>query len=94
MLWTLRVIMHINPIVSQKPFLWCLPSLHALIVFLPLLPLDSLSPEGRDLKETSHLGQTVPRSHFALCPAVGLCICSHLMDEEAPLVMAEKDTDL
>jgi len=30
---------------------------------LPLLPQSSLSPEGRDLMETSHVGLTSPRSH-------------------------------
>jgi hypothetical protein len=47
------------------------------------------APDGRDLMETSHLGSRAPRSLiFAHCPAVGLCICSQLLQEEASLLRA------
>lgn len=47
-------------------FSWCLPSPLALILFLPPLLLGSLSPEGRDLIQTSLLGLSVLRP-LTLC---------------------------
>ena len=47
---------------SEGLFLQCLPPRLALTLFLPTLLEGSLSPEGRDLMETSHLGLRVPRS--------------------------------
>lgn len=63
--------------------------------FPPPLLQGSLIPEGRDLMETSHLRQSVPRS-LTLCTlsSVGLYICSHLLQEEASLRMAKQGTDL
>lgn len=43
-----------------------------LTVFLPLLPLTFLGPEGRGCMKTSHLGLSVLKS-FILCPFVDLC---------------------
>ena len=44
--------------------------------------------------ETSHLGMSVLMS-LTLCTLSGcrLCICSHLLQEEASLMMAEQGTD-
>lgn len=33
-------------------------------------------------------------SHSAQCLAVGLCVCSHVLQEEASLVMVEQGIDL
>jgi hypothetical protein len=71
-------------------------------VFLPPLPQNSLSPEGRELMETFHLGLRVPGA-LNLCILSGwglgwggvvLCICPHLLQEEASLMMAEQGTNL
>lgn len=59
-----------------------------LTLFLPPHPWGSLSAEGRDLMETSHLGLGVPRS-LSLCIMSGN-ICSHLLQKEASLMMAER----
>lgn len=62
------------------------------LLLLPLLR-GSLTPEGRDLMETSALGLSVrglPLSVY--CLPVGLCMCSHLQ-KEASLMTAEKGTD-
>ena len=62
---------------------------------LLLLPQSSLSPEGWNLVEMSCLGLSVPRfSLYAQCLSVGLCICSHLLQEEASLMMDEQCTHL
>lgn len=52
--------------------------------------------DRRDLKETSHLVLSVPKSLTlsALYLAVGLCICSFLLQEEDSLMMDEQGTDL
>ena len=39
---------------------WCPPSPLALILFPPPLPRGSLTPDGRDLMDMSHLGVSVP----------------------------------
>ena len=53
-------------------------------IFPPPLLQDSLSSDGKDLMETSHLD-----SLSAWTLAVVLCIYSHLLLEEASLVMTE-----
>lgn len=53
----------------------------------------SLSPEGRDFMETSHSVLGVPECLTACCVAVRLGTFSHLLQEEASL-MVEQDTDL
>jgi hypothetical protein len=46
-------------------------------LFLSPLPQGSLSPKGRDLMKTSHLGLSIPKSlTLSTLPAVGLCIVS------------------
>ena len=54
-----------------------------------LLLCRVLSPEGKALMKTAHVGLL-----SAHCPAVVLCICSHLVQGEASLLMSEQDTDL
>lgn len=57
-----------------------------------LLFQSFLSPEGRDLVETSHLGLSVPRSLSlsAYILAMGLSICFHLLQEETSLMRLSK----
>lgn len=79
------------------PVLWGADGL-VLLCCPPLLtPLlhCSMSPEGKDLMQTSRVGLSVPRSLLsAHCPAVGLCICPPLLQEEASLMVGEQGTDL
>lgn len=43
-----------------------------------------------ELMEKSHLGLSVPRSlNLCIMFAMDLCICSHLVQEEASLMIAE-----
>lgn len=55
-----------------------------------LLPRGSLSCEGKDLMETSHLGLSVPRfvTHY-ITFACGSPLCPHLQQGEASMRMAE-----
>lgn len=54
-----------------------------------------LSSEGKNLMETSHLARVFQGLSLSEhCPVVGLYICSHLLQEEASLTMAEQDTDV
>lgn len=69
-LWTQRTL-----------FPWCPPSLLALKLLLPPLPRGFLSPEGRDLVETSHLGLRAQRS-LCLCILSG---CRFLLDQSGTL---------
>lgn len=46
----------------------------ALTVFPRSFLHNSLSPDGRDLMWTFHLGQCSQVSQAALCPVVGLCL--------------------
>jgi hypothetical protein len=53
-----------------------------------------LGSEGRDIRYTSHLGLSVPRSPISTyCLAVGLRIYPHLQ-EKAFSMMVEEDTQL
>ena len=56
-----------------------------------LLPQGSLSPEGRDLMQTFCL---VSLSVSAYRLAVALYICSHVLQKEVSLMMAEQSTGL
>lgn len=62
------------------------------------IPLEqgSLSPEGRDLMETAWLGLSVPKllTLYIMSGYESLCICSHLLQKEASLMMTEQGTDL
>lgn len=58
-----------------------------LTIFVPPLSCNSLSPKRTDLMMATHLEQSVPGS-------LGLCICSHLLQVEAPLCVAEWAIDL
>lgn len=91
-LWEFECVIHeFICTASRMPcFLWCPPSPLVLTIFLPSLPQSFLGPRGRDLLVTSHLG--IPFS--SQYQVVGWCICSRLWQEEASLIMAEKDTDL
>lgn len=56
----------------------------ALTFFLPSLPQSSRNSKERDLMVASGIGLSVPKeglSFFANCLAVGLCFCSHLLQE-------------
>lgn len=61
------------------------------MMFSSLL-FSSLRLEGSHLMEVAHLGLSV--THSAHCLAVGLCIYSHLLKEEALLMMADQGTGL
>ena len=61
----------------------------AFIFLLPSLQWSSQNPEGRDLMDASHLGLNVPSSLSPCTLPVRLCIGSHLLQEEASLMMAE-----
>ena len=66
-----------------------------LLLFLPLFSQGFLNPEGKDLMETSCLGLSVSRFSFSLYfLAVDLYVCSHLLQEEASLMMSDQDNDL
>lgn len=77
-------------------FFCCPHSPLALKLFPPPFPQGSLSPEGEGFDGDLPIGWSVPRSLtlavFRL--AVGLCVCSHLLQEEASLIMGEQDSDL
>lgn len=60
-------------------------SLLALSAFLPPLPQSSMNSEGRDWMETSLIGLSIQRSYSANSLAVGLCTCSHMLQEETSL---------
>ena len=61
-----------------------------LTLFLPSLLKSSLSLEGSSSVETSYLGLSLSEHYLA----VGLCICSFLLQEEDSLMMDEQGTDL
>jgi hypothetical protein len=88
---------HISPVVSRRPcfFRYFLSPL-ALTIFLS--PLQGpLSPEGRDLTETSRLGLSVPRTltlHNAWMWVSVVVSVFLATAEEASLMMAEQGTDL
>lgn len=64
----------------------------ALPIFLSPLLQGFWSSEGRNLMKTSSLEFCVPRSHLlsVQCLAPGICICSHLLQEEASIRLASK----
>lgn len=70
--------------IQKALFSWCPPS--------PLAhPQGSLSPKVKGLiKDWVFQGLSLP----AYRPAVGLFICSHLLQEETSLTMAEENIDL
>lgn len=78
----------VRPAVWEALYPWCLPSFWLLQVFLLLYS------EVRALMETSHLRLSSKVCHSAHCPAVGLCICSPLLQDEGFQMIAEGDTDL
>ena len=54
-------------------------------------------PEGRDLMEISLIGLSVLRFlilYIMYCMPLSICICPHLLQEEASLMMAEQGTFL
>lgn len=64
----------------------------ALTVIIPSPLLHSfLSPRGSVLLKTSHLGMSAQKSLNLLhsVQVLGLCVSSHLLQEEASLMMAE-----
>ena len=63
---------------------WYPPSFLAFPIILSPLPWDNLSSEGRNLMDSSHLGYLSAKTIFL---TVGLCICSHLLPEDASLMM-------
>jgi hypothetical protein len=73
-------------------FPWYLPSSLGLTVLPILFPQGSLSPEGRDLMEASHLGMSVPRS-FTFC-TLSSCVSlyfPHLMQKKIAMIIVEQD---
>jgi hypothetical protein len=82
-----------SPAVSRRPFFLGILLLLALTVFQPPLVHRFLNHEGRGAMKTSHLGLSVPRSLSAHYSVMGLCIHSCFLQEEAPLMMTEQDTD-
>ena len=61
-------------------------SLLALIVFLPPLLYRLLSLDGRGFRKSPHLGLSMPKPPLSTHHAgVGLCVSSHLLQEEASL---------
>ena len=67
----------------------------ALTVFLFLLLNCSLNHDGerfdKDNPFRTESFRSVTQEH---CPIRSLCICFHLLQEEASLIIAEQDTDL
>lgn len=72
--------MHLALVDSEVLLSWCLPVSLVLPVFLPSLPWDFLSFEGKDLME-------IPYLDFLSSLAVSLCICSYLLPEETIFIM-------
>ena len=71
-------------------FFWCPSSNLVLTLFLPLPPQNYLSCEGRDLMETfiwNYVAQGL--SHSLHNVQLLVSICSHLLQEEASLMMVE-----
>lgn len=81
-------------IVCPPSPLGCPPSPLALTLFLPPLLRGSLSSLVGDLINPSHFGLSVPKISHSLCNvlAVGVCICSYLLQEEVSLMMAKQGT--
>jgi hypothetical protein len=68
--------------------------IHSVSYTVPLLPLKQYSLIQEEFERTSHLGIRIPRS-LILCPIpVGLCVCSHLLQEKVFQMMAEQGMDL
>lgn len=85
--------MNLAQLTQRTFFSWCppVPMTHAL--FLPTLPRVSLNSERRDFREIYHLELCVSRT-FSLCVmyvcrSLHCCICSHLLQEEALLMMTQ-----
>lgn len=70
---------------------WNCPSPLGLSFSLPPVSYSSWSPEGRHPIQGWVLQNLSLSAH---CPVVGLCIDSHLLQKEASLMMAKRDTDL
>ena len=70
-LWV-QIILHHVDLIGFAFLVFSIPS-ELLRLLSPLLLLDSLNPEGRDLMKTSHLGLSVPRSlAFSIITGYGL----------------------
>lgn len=71
-------------------FPWYLASVQAFTIFLPLPPQSSLSP--REGIWWRHIIKTVISGSLTLCSLskMDLCICSHLLQKEASLIMAHQ----
>jgi hypothetical protein len=94
-----RVLLPTEPSLQPREFIYALvrlclegflsffsPSLWLLQIFLLPLPQGLLSTKGEGWMKTSHLGRSMSLS-LSLCTlAVGLCICSHIVQEEASLM--------
>ena len=64
-------------LIQRAWFPSCPPSPLAFTFFLPPFLQGSLSPEGRDFMETSHLGLKILRSFIpCILSGCGLCICT------------------
>lgn len=70
-------------------FPWRLPSYQTLTIFPRPLLQSSLSPEGRIWWRKTIRTQCSKVSCSPHCPVVSLCVSSHLLWEETPLMMAE-----
>lgn len=57
-------------------------------------PHRSLSPEGRGDDIIPCMTGSSKVSHPTYCPVVGLCATSHLLQEEASLIMADRGTNV
>ena len=87
--------MCIGPAVFRRTVCpWKPHPLWLFMLFLSLLLLGFLIPEGRNLTGTFHLELSVPVFAPYIILAVGLCICSHQQQGETALIMAVQDIDL
>ena len=79
-----------NPQTTLQNYHWNCFALSIYCLCMFLASAGSLSCVGRErLMETCCLGLSLP-TH---CPAVGLWICSHVLQEETFLIMAQEETD-
>lgn len=80
--------MHLAQLTQTALYFYCPPLPLALTSFPPSILQDSLSFDGKDLIKNFN------SDSFSTCLTMGLCTSSHLLTEEAPLMMTGFGTDL
>jgi hypothetical protein len=79
-------------ILEGLAFSWCCSSPLSLTVTLPSLPWSSLCPDGEFDGDLPFKTECSKVSHSLQCLAVVLSMCSHSLQDETSLMMAEPCT--